>query len=66
MAQDYDDNEEDGGGFDVDDWARLKPFIGAVATLEDYGGLDIWSWTPGFEPVDSVGRTTLYRITACE
>lgn len=35
MAQGYDDNEEDGGGFDVDDWARLKPFIGAVATLED-------------------------------
>lgn len=31
----FDENDEDGGGFDVDDWARLKPFIGAVATLED-------------------------------
>lgn len=35
MNQDYDVNEEDGGGFDVDDWSRLKPFTGAVATLED-------------------------------
>ena len=26
---------EDGGGFDVDDWMRLKPFTGAVATLDD-------------------------------
>jgi hypothetical protein len=25
----------DGGGYDVDDWARLKPFAGALATLED-------------------------------
>ena len=25
----------DGGGFDVDDWARLRPFTGAVATLDD-------------------------------
>ena len=40
--------------------------IGNFEYLEDYGGLDIWSWTPGFEPVDSVGRTTLYRITACD
>ena len=24
-----------GGGFDVDDWTRLAPFIGVVATLED-------------------------------
>jgi len=23
------------GGFDVDDWGRLKPFAGALATLED-------------------------------
>ena len=29
------DDDEDGGGYDVDDWSRLKPFIGAVATLED-------------------------------
>jgi hypothetical protein len=35
MNQDDDDHEEDGGGFDVDDWLRLKPFTGAVATLED-------------------------------
>ena len=27
--------EEDGGGFDVDDWSRLKAFTGAVATLDD-------------------------------
>ncbi|MBU1384602.1 MAG: hypothetical protein KJ916_07140 [Alphaproteobacteria bacterium] len=27
--------EDDGGGFDVDDWGRLTPFVGAVATLED-------------------------------
>lgn len=26
---------EDGGGFDADDWTRLKPFVGAVARLED-------------------------------
>ena len=24
---------EDGGGFDADDWSRLKPFTGRVATL---------------------------------
>ena len=30
-----DQNDEDGGGFDADDWARLKPFVGAVATLDD-------------------------------
>jgi hypothetical protein len=27
--------EEDGGGFDADDWTRLLPFTGAVATLDD-------------------------------
>lgn len=26
---------EDGGGFDVDDWDRLAPFAGAVASLDD-------------------------------
>ncbi len=26
---------DDPGGFDVDDWPRLKPFLGAVATLDD-------------------------------
>jgi hypothetical protein len=30
-----DDDEVDGGGFDVDDWSRLKAFAGAVATLDD-------------------------------
>lgn len=27
--------EEDGGGFDAEDWTRLKPFTGAIATLND-------------------------------
>ncbi len=27
--------DEDGGGFDAEDWARLTPFVGAVATLDD-------------------------------
>lgn len=35
MTQDYEDHEEESGGFDVDDWSRLKPFTGVVATLED-------------------------------
>lgn len=26
---------DDGGGFDVDDWRRLTPFTGRVATLDD-------------------------------
>ncbi len=30
-----DDTDEDGGGFDVDDWSRLPAFSGAIATLED-------------------------------
>ena len=30
-----DQNDEDGGGFDAEDWTRLKPFVGAVATLDD-------------------------------
>jgi len=30
-----DDDEPDGGGFDVDDWSRLPAFSGAVATLDD-------------------------------
>jgi len=30
-----DDMDEDGGGFDVDDWSRLKAFTGVVATLDD-------------------------------
>ncbi len=35
MTQGDDDPDEDGGGFDVDDWARLAAFAGAVATLDD-------------------------------
>ncbi|MGU3456772.1 hypothetical protein ACLBV5_10705 [Brevundimonas sp. M1A4_2e] len=35
MSQNNDALAEDGGGFDVDDWARLTPFAGAVATLDD-------------------------------
>ena len=31
----HDDEETDGGGFDVDDWSRVKAFTGAVATLDD-------------------------------
>lgn len=27
--------DEDGGGFDAEDWTRLKAFTGAVATLDD-------------------------------
>lgn len=27
--------DEDGEGFDAEDWTRLKPFLGRVATLED-------------------------------
>ncbi len=35
MGQNDDALDEDGGGFDVDDWSRLTPFAGAVATLDD-------------------------------
>ncbi|RSB43415.1 MULTISPECIES: hypothetical protein [Brevundimonas] len=35
MSQNDDALDEDGGGFDVDDWSRLTPFTGAVATLDD-------------------------------
>jgi hypothetical protein len=37
MSPDADDDfqAEDGGGFDVDDWSRLTPFTGRIATLED-------------------------------
>jgi hypothetical protein len=27
--------DEDAGGYDTDDWSRLKAFTGAVATLDD-------------------------------
>ena len=29
------DSGFDGGGYDVDDWSRLRPFAGALATLDD-------------------------------
>lgn len=35
MSQNDDLFDEDGGGYDVDDWSRLKPFTGGVATLDD-------------------------------
>jgi hypothetical protein len=37
VSQDDDEQvgDEGGGGFDVDDWSRLKAFTGAVATLDD-------------------------------
>jgi hypothetical protein len=35
MDETLEGRDEDGGGYDVDDWTRLKPFVGAVATLED-------------------------------
>jgi hypothetical protein len=35
LSQDFDDTDEDWGGFDVDDWTRLAAFNRAVATLED-------------------------------
>lgn len=35
MTRTEGDDDEDGGGFDVDDWSRLKAFTGAVATLDD-------------------------------
>ena len=35
MPGDNLDPDEDGGGYDVDDWSRLKAFNAAVAALED-------------------------------
>ena len=35
MGHEHDEHDEDGGGFDVDDWSRLSAFTGAVATLDD-------------------------------
>lgn len=40
MTQDDDEfdggfDDFDGGGFDIDDWSRLAPFRGSVATLDD-------------------------------
>ncbi|QUD88473.1 hypothetical protein [Phenylobacterium montanum] len=35
MMQDGDERDDEGGGFDVDDWQRLHAFADAVATLDD-------------------------------
>lgn len=35
MTPDLDSTDDDSGGFDADDWTRLTPFTGAVATLDD-------------------------------
>ena len=35
MSEEISDFGEDGGGFDADDWARLTPFNGRIATLHD-------------------------------
>jgi len=35
MTTNEDPPDEEGGGFDAEDWTRLKPFTGAVATLDD-------------------------------
>ena len=35
MSHDDDSEFVDGGGYDVDDWSRLKAFTGQVATLDD-------------------------------
>lgn len=35
MIQDHNIDDVDGGGFDFDDWDRLKPFTGRLATLDD-------------------------------
>lgn len=35
MSDDQPDFGEDGGGYDAEDWSRLKAFTGKVATLDD-------------------------------
>jgi hypothetical protein len=35
MSQNDEDDFVDGGGYDADDWSRLKAFTGQVATLDD-------------------------------
>ena len=39
--------------------------IGDYEYREDYGGLEVYRFTPGFESVAVIGRTALYRVTAC-
>lgn len=48
-------DEDDGGGFDVDDWTRLTPFTGAVASLDDVqAGRAVFALadTQGPQPLD--------------
>lgn len=35
MTDQTPDFDEDGGGYDADDWSRLTPFNGRIATLDD-------------------------------
>lgn len=35
MTENIPDFDEDGGGYDVDDWSRLTAFAGRIATLDD-------------------------------
>ncbi|RZJ29803.1 MAG: hypothetical protein EON85_06190 [Brevundimonas sp.] len=35
MSEEITDFGEDGGGYDAEDWARLTPFTGRIATLDD-------------------------------
>jgi hypothetical protein len=35
MTAHTDDDDFDGGGYDVDDWRRLTAFTGKIATLDD-------------------------------
>lgn len=35
MSDEDFEGPEEGGGYDVDDWSRLAPFRGGVATLDD-------------------------------
>jgi len=35
MSEDQTDFDEDGGGYDAEDWSRLTAFTGRIATLDD-------------------------------
>ena len=35
MTQPHENLDEDTGGYDADDWSRLKAFTGRIATLDD-------------------------------
>ncbi len=43
--------DEEGGGYDVDDWTRLKAFNGALATLDDVqAGLAVFAMADTINP----------------